>query len=172
MTDYYQKAKEFHKVFDPVERKGPGPLTGQEAFYRTTFKAEELIEFLYAAREGDSKQVEKDIELLTESMYQALEKTNQKKQGKVDRLVDEVDGLIDLLYFTYGSFVLMGINPDPLFNYVHEANMGKIFLDGKPHYHEITGKVLKPEHWDKKYAPEPKIKAELLRQIQDSKGKE
>ncbi len=37
-----------------------------------------------------------------------------------------MDALIDTLYFTF-SFVLMGVDPERIFDIVHEANMGKVF---------------------------------------------
>ena len=79
-------------------------------------------------------------------------------------LTNQVDALVDLLYFVYGSFVLLGIDPEPMLEIVHQANMGKLFPDGKPHYDEVTHKVLKPEQWMEKYAPEKKIALEIERQ--------
>lgn len=79
-------------------------------------------------------------------------------------LVNQVDALVDLLYFVYGSFVLLGVDPDPMLKIVHQANMGKLFPDGQPHYDEITHKVLKPKDWAEKYAPEGKIREELEKQ--------
>lgn len=81
-----------------------------------------------------------------------------------DALISEVDALTDLLYFTYGSFALIGVDPQPIFEIVHRANMGKLFPDGKPRYHPVTNKVMKPEDWQENYAPEPLIKKELDRQ--------
>jgi predicted HAD superfamily Cof-like phosphohydrolase len=46
--------------------------------------------------------------------------------------------------------------------------MGKLFPDGKPRYHEITGKVLKPENWEEDFAPERKIKKEIEKQQQNN----
>ena len=43
--------------------------------------------------------------------------------------------------------------------------MGKIFPDGKAQFDPVTHKILKPEGWEEKYAPEPAIKKELARQI-------
>lgn len=83
-------------------------------------------------------------------------------------MVDQVDALTDLLYLTYGSFVLMGVDPKPFFDTVHEANMGKIFPDGKAHFDPVTHKILKPSDWEERFAPEPHIKRELDRQIQKS----
>ena len=36
--------------------------------------------------------------------------------------------------------------------------MGKIFPDGKAHFDPVTHKILKPDNWEEKYAPEPAIK--------------
>ena len=62
----------------------------------------------------------------------------------------------------------MGVDPKPFFDIVHEANMGKLFPDGKAHYDPETHKILKPDHWEETFAPEPAIKKELDKQIQKS----
>jgi len=94
----------------------------------------------------------------------AAEKVSQSTPAE-KTLVGQVDALIDTLYFTYGSFVLMGVDPERIFEIVHQANMGKIFPDGKAHFDPVTHKILKPDNWKEKYAPEPAIKKELERQI-------
>lgn len=75
-----------------------------------------------------------------------------------DDQTDQVDALIDLLWFTFGTFVEMGVDPGPLWDIVKEANMSKLFPDGKPHYRESDGKIIKPDGWT---SPEPLIKAHL-----------
>ncbi|MEG2937414.1 MAG: HAD family hydrolase, partial [Vagococcus sp.] len=134
---------------------------------RSGFKLEEIIEFLYAANNGDEKNFRESITYLKESLDAEAEKIIEKKK-EVEPLVDEVDALIDLLYFTYGSFVMMNVDPTEVFNLVHQANMGKLFPDGKPRYHEVTGKVLKPENWEEDFAPERKIKKEIEKQQQNN----
>ena len=102
-------------------------------------------------------------------MHEALDKAAAKVRSKREAeisLVGQVDALIDMLYFTYGSFVLMGVDPERIFDIVHQANMGKIFPDGKAHFDPVTHKILKPDDWEEKYAPEPAIERELERQIQ------
>ena len=61
-------------------------------------------------------------------------------------IVEQADAMIDLIYFALGTLVEMGINPDPLFRIVQEANMSKLWEDGKPHYND-SGKVIKPKNW-------------------------
>ena len=90
------------------------------------------------------------------------------KSTQSQRWLVRLDALTDLLYLTYGSFVLMGVDPKPFFDTVHEANMGKIFPDGKAHFDPVTHKILKPSDWEERFAPEPHIKRELDRQIQKS----
>ena len=101
-------------------------------------------------------------------MHQALDKASEKVLQKIPAettIVGQVDALIDTLYFTYGSFVLMGVDPERIFEIVHQANMAKIFPDGKAQFDPVTHKILKPEDWEEKHAPEPAIKKELERQI-------
>lgn len=74
---------------------------------------------------------------------------------------DQADAMIDLMYFALGTLVEMGIEPENLFNIVQNANMSKLWPDGKPHYRESDGKVKKPEGWTD---PKDLIIAEIKRQ--------
>lgn len=47
----------------------------------------------------------------------------------------------------------MGVSPDELFYIVQEANMSKLWSDGRPHYNDM-GKVIKPQGWQD---PHPKL---------------
>ena len=76
-----------------------------------------------------------------------------------------MDALIDTLYFTYGSFVLMGVDPERILILSMKQILGKVFPDGKAHFDPVTHKILKPEDWEEKYAPEPAIRQELQRQF-------
>ena len=49
-----------------------------------------------------------------------------------------------------------------LFN---QVQYGENFPDGKAHFDPVTHKILKPDDWEEKYAPEPAIKKELQRQL-------
>ena len=61
-------------------------------------------------------------------------------------IYDQADAMIDLMYFALGTLVEMGVEPDGVFDIVHEANMSKLFGDGKPHANEAT-KIVKPPDW-------------------------
>lgn len=68
-------------------------------------------------------------------------------------IVEQADAMIDLIYFALGTLVEMGIQPDELFSIVQQANMSKLWPDGKPHYFP-DGKTKKPEGW---HDPHPEL---------------
>ena len=82
------------------------------------------MEFVRAASPS-----EEDFGQALSQLHQALDKAADKVAKKTPAqqdLIGQVDALIDTLYFTYGSFVLMGVDPERIFDIVHQANMGKI----------------------------------------------
>ena len=74
-------------------------------------------------------------------------------------IVEQADAMIDTIYFALGTLVEMGVKPGVLFEIVQEANMSKLFSDGKPHYNEM-GKVIKPSEWQDPY---PKLELAIKR---------
>lgn len=161
----FEKTVAFHKKFDDRIPLKPTVFTSQQASARVDFKIEELIELLYASADNDAEVFQELVENVKTSIIKAEQKVLNKKKNVDNPLVDQVDALTDLLYFTYGSFTLLGVDPTEIFSIVHQANMGKLFPDGQPHYDPETHKVLKPENWEADFAPEEKIKAELHRQM-------
>ncbi|MGV3414577.1 HAD-IIB family hydrolase [Streptococcus agalactiae] len=163
----FNKVKSFHLLMDGETIKTPRLYDSKEAGFRSDFKVEEIVEFLYAASQGNQEVFDQSIRNLHLAIDKARDKVISKDHPETS-LVGEVDALTDLLYLTYGSFVLMGVDPKPLFDTVHEANMGKIFPDGKAHFDPVTHKILKPDDWEEHFAPEPSIRRELDSQIQKS----
>ena len=94
---------------------------------------------------------------MLEEINEFIEATNNED------IVEQADAMIDTIYFALGTLVEMGINRDPLFKIVQEANMNKLWEDGKPHYNDL-GKVIKPKGWQ-----DPHKKLELC--INDMKGR-
>ena len=80
---------------------------------------------------------------------------------KANSIHDQADAIIDLMYFALGTMVEMGVRPERLFEIVHEANMSKIWPDGKVHY-AADGKVIKHPSWR---PPEPLLLQEIERQL-------
>ena len=160
---HFNKVKAFHHLMDERTQEEPKAWDVKGATHRAAFKVEELVEFVRA-----SSHSEEEFQQAIRDLHQALDVSADKVSQKIpaeSTLVGQVDALIDTLYFTYGSFVLMGVDPERIFEIVHQANMAKIFPDGKAQFDPVTHKILKPEDWEEKHAPEPAIKKELARQI-------
>ena len=160
---HFNKVKAFHHMMDERTQEEPKAWDLEGATHRADFKIEELVEFVRASSNSDE-----DFQAAIAEMHRALDKAATKVSKKIPAkqdLIGQVDALIDTLYFTYGSFVLMGVDPERIFEIVHQANMGKVFPDGKAHFDPVTHKILKPDDWEEKYAPEPAIKKEIERQI-------
>lgn len=167
----FEQVEEFHAVFDPRKPEQPTAFSEKEAIYRAGFKAEELVELIAATTNGQKDQLHQAVQQLHEAIDQAEQKMLTKEHWGQQPLVEQVDALTDILYFTYGSFSLLGVDPTNIFDIVHQANMGKLFPDQQPHYHPVTNKVLKPENLEKDYAPEPRIKQEIANQIAQAQQK-
>lgn len=81
--------------------------------------------------------------------------------AKASTIEDQADAMIDTIYLALGTLVEMGVKPEAVFQIVHEANMSKLWPDGKPRYRETDGKVIKPPGWKD---PQPRIREEIRKQ--------
>ncbi len=79
-----------------------------------------------------------------------------------ESIVEQADALVDAIYYICDCAVKHGMNLDPLFDIVHEANMGKV-VDGKV-IRRDDGKILKPEGWTD---PHPLLEAEVQKQLSE-----
>ncbi|MEK5058617.1 hypothetical protein BK126_03110 [Paenibacillus sp. FSL H7-0326] len=158
MNKQYDQVKEFHEAFNQKMPDMPCILErGRTAYDRLILKdtAFELLAACRRMKNGNiSSEVMKRASWMLEELIEFMQAENTYEQ---------VDALTDLIYFAVGTFTLMGIKPEPFFDIVHAANMGKLHEDGKPRY-DKQGKIVKPNGWQAKYAPEPKIINELRRQ--------
>jgi predicted HAD superfamily Cof-like phosphohydrolase len=154
------QVEKFHEAFGHTINVTPTAIPVEVAFNRTKWTAEELVEFLYATANNDKKLFSQLTRQLAESIFVAERKILDSGRVIEDVLVDQVDALADTNYFTQGTYVIAGVDPQPLFDIVQDANMAKLWPDGKPRYYE-DGKIKKPDDW---VGPEPKLKAEIERQ--------
>ena len=93
----------------------------------------------------DNERVKARSDWMKEEINEFIEATD---------VIDQADAMIDLIYFALGTMVEMGVEPAKLFEIVQNANMSKLWEDGKPHYRE-DGKIIKPDTWKNPY---PKLK--------------
>ena len=120
----FEMVREFHEAFGLPARTEPRFPTPSEASLRVSLISEEFEEVRRAYRE-----------------------LFQRYSGPTEfaALAHE---LADLVYVAYGAALEMGIDLDAVIAEVHAANMRKLGPGGKPIYSD-TGKVLKPEGWER-----------------------
>lgn len=168
-NEMYYMVREFHKAFGHHVADKPIPIPSDLALNRVVWTGEELLEFLYATVKGDKEKFLDLFNLFKEGLDKASQKILDKNEKIEDVVVAQADALTDVMYFNFGTFVHLGVKPFNLFKIVQQANMGKLWDDGKPRYREEDGKIIKPPMWEEKFAPEPKLKAEIERQMRQSK---
>ena len=117
--NHFDMTEEFHHIFDLTIPAEPTVFNPKKMLDRAALKIKEIVEFAYSVNNPASFDQAIDIA-----------KILSKEHVATDPLIDQVDALSDLLYFTYGSFSLLGVNPGPIMNIIHEANMDKLFPDG------------------------------------------
>lgn len=106
-----------------------------------------------------------DAETVKDRYKWMLEELNEFLEAET--IYDQVDALIDLMYFAEGTFTQLGVRPHNAFKIVHQANMNKLDENGRPIYKE-DGKIAKPKSWS---PPEPLIKEDIERQLQAAQRK-
>lgn len=159
----FNQVKEFHQAFNYPVAHTPQAIPVDIAVKRAIWTAEELVEFLHASVAGDPDEFEKVLTQLRHGITDAAEKS--RAVGPIPKehvIVAQMDALTDVSYFTDGSFVIAGVDPQPLFDIVQDANMAKLGADGKPILRESDGKIMKPEGWE---PPEEKLELEIKRQM-------
>lgn len=99
-------------------------------------------------RDPKLSRVKLRIDLMREELFELMD------AAESGDLVSAIDGMVDLLYVIHGAAIEWGVDLDPFFDEVHEANMAKV---GGPVRED--GKRLKPPGWKP-----PDIAAVLERQ--------
>jgi predicted HAD superfamily Cof-like phosphohydrolase len=87
------------------------------------------------------KEVLYEIEYVKHQLMYPKEYTTEDKTNAKRQLAKE---LADLLYVLYGTADELCIPLEDVFNRIHEANMSKVWPDGKVRYNEY-GKIIKPD---------------------------
>ncbi len=89
-------------------------------------------------------------EKINELRYNLIKEELDELKTAMDNkdLLEVADALTDILYVTYGAGVAFGLDLDACFNEVHNSNMSKMDINGKPIYNE-NGKVMKGPNYFK-----------------------
>lgn len=152
----YERINELHKIFGSPYSDSPTILSGagepiNKQFSEVLDSISKTMKLL--STNGQGGQVLARGSWMLEELAEFF---------KAETLEDQADALTDLNYFDEGTFVEMGLEPDNLFDIVHQSNLDKLWEDGLPRFND-QGKWIKPPSWQ---APEPKLREEIQRQIE------
>lgn len=67
--------------------------------------------------------------------------------GDIQCEVDLTSELVDLLYVVLGTAVSAGVDLEPFFDAIHDANMAKVDGSLGPTQIRADGKIIKPPNW-------------------------
>jgi predicted HAD superfamily Cof-like phosphohydrolase len=87
------------------------------------------------------------------------EETDELREAAT--VTEQADAFVDIIYFALGGLVDLGVRPERLWDIVQNANMAKLWPDGRPRHRAGDGKVMKPDGWQD---PGPLLEAEIERQ--------
>lgn len=171
---------DFHRAFKYKRSETPVVLSAEEVFKRIVFIQEELIELLAASVDtvGEFSNYYDELQMKEEEAYfKERPKVDEYEQNninnpmkmnaelahdEVQRIINQSDALVDILYFTYGTADISSVDLRPLFKIVQDSNMSKLDPEtGEPIYNEF-GKIQKGSAFKK---PEPRIEREIYQQI-------
>ncbi|MCM3632876.1 hypothetical protein [Paenibacillus camelliae] len=155
INDFYYDICKFHDAADEPMPVMPTMLPVDNEAKNASFLADNLSKALkiYTSSDNDNLML-KRVSWMLEEIAELL---------RAETIEDQVDALTDLMVFTVGTFTYMGLEPEQFPRVVMAANMGKIGENGKV-LRNAQGKIVKPDDWKEKYAPEPLIATEIERQ--------
>ena len=116
--------------------------------------------------EAPRSMTRKEFAFLKTNLLDEIKEVEDAFEQDVDLLTEQMDGVIDIMYYCMNAVAKLGVDLDPLIDIVCHANNSKI-VDGKvvrdqdpnsPRY----GKILKPEGWEE---PQPLMQNELNKQV-------
>lgn len=91
---------------------------------------------------------------MADSWFTATEHIREELEELVEAVLSSniekiADALADLQYVVLGAALRFGIDLEPIFNTVHEANMRKVWPEGTPTSAKYNdwGKYVKPPDW-------------------------
>jgi predicted HAD superfamily Cof-like phosphohydrolase len=127
--------------FDPFNDARLRDMEGFSRQLATEMCEQELVSSLPADRLYQGSL----MEFRTRDAERAIELTFNFIQASTTTI--QVARLRDLLDWTLAQSAIVGANLHPYFFVVHDANMAKLWADGKPRYAD-DGKILKPEGYE------------------------
>lgn len=135
MNKWQEKVREFQKAIG--QNFGPAEPLMRSPVLRARLIVEEAIETVFALV-GDRA----GYSLVQDVLQKVVEKRAQDKVSGEPNMIEAIDGVVDTIVVCCGTGEDIGVDLDPFFDEVMDANMRKM---GGPV--DANGKRLKPPGW-------------------------
>jgi predicted HAD superfamily Cof-like phosphohydrolase len=132
VKDWTQEAMKFECPTKPTV------MTKEQAEFIATHGMSELMEVLAVTHEDPFAAAISCLNLADKPKHKMSD-----FKDDVERVAEQADGLVDLIYYVLDTAARCGINLDVMFREVYAANLRKKFPDGT--YHLAGKKVIKPD---------------------------
>ena len=165
---FHGLVQKLQRAFGHPAPTKPVALELERVIKRSSWTLEEIVELLQQTSK-DEAEFDEAIVALKASLEASIVKSKGDSYNATERdtMIGQVDALVDQLVFVFGSLVEMGVDPEPFFKIVMDANMAKLGPDGKPILRPSDNKIMKPEGWE---PPEPKMEKYLDKLLAESKA--
>jgi len=161
VRDFTQQSKNIKIPNSPV------PMNLDRTHFLAKMIGSETVEFLMSHYKTHAEALHVLIQLLQED-YAEKNKNSRECSRKwpldpKEQTDEQMDALVDVMYYAYDSACQHGQNLDAMFRVVHTANMNKRNPEtGKFERRPEDGKIIKPQGWTP-----PDTLAEVSRQIKE-----
>jgi predicted HAD superfamily Cof-like phosphohydrolase len=136
----------------------PEVMSRQEVEFISKMILDEVMELMATVAEpADAKATLKRF--IDESKDIPLTKYPETETGRISKIADQADALVDVEYYMLNAACKKGVNMSSLFGIVHGANMAKRDPTTGKFIKRDDGKIIKPAGWQP-----PDIEAEIARQ--------
>lgn len=155
----YEHVKEFTEGTGHECPSIPQAMTKDQVLFLSKMIIDEVMEFTATVcGPEESKQALKGFIDQSKDIPQG-----EYEQGSVEQIAEQLDGLIDIYYYSLNAACKVGQDVSAAFKVVHAANMAKRDPETGKFIKREDGKILKPSSW----LP-PQIQKEIERQIKES----
>ena len=139
----------------------PEVMTRQEVEFISKMILDEVMELM--ATVADPKDAKETLKSFIDTSKDIpLTKYSDTEAGRISKIADQADALVDIEYYMLNCACKKGVNMSSLFGVVHAANMAKRDPTTGKFIKREDGKIIKPAGWQP-----PNIDAEIERQMKE-----
>lgn len=161
MKSQAQQVREFTIAAGQHSPETPREMSKMEVMFISKMIIDEVLELMATvASSGEAKQML--VDMIEESKDIPETKYKEGEEGRISKIADQADALVDIEYYMLNCACKTGVNLASVFKCVHAANMAKRDPETGKFLKRDDGKIIKPLGWES-----PDIEYEIQKQIKE-----